>query len=125
MPLRGVVIESVADLFSRPDLTADLVTQAILGSGLDIKASQGSWYYVELPDRYEGWIEARNVRVYAGGQEAYASAGLVAQVTSLSAFLYHQQAVSLRPPALRATLGCRLEADKPPSAPIPLGRPTP
>ena len=102
MPLTGVVIESVAHLFSRPSLTADLVTQAVLGSGLAIKQSQGSWYYVEMPDQYKGWIEARNVRLYAGDQKAYASSGQIAQVTSLIAFLYHQPAVSLRLPALQA-----------------------
>ena len=109
MPLTGVVLDSVANLFSRPSLTADLVTQAVLGSGLTIKESRVSWYYVELLDRYHGWIEARNVRVYAEGQAAYASSGRIAQVTSLIAFLYHQPAVSLRLPALQATLGCRLE----------------
>jgi cell wall-associated NlpC family hydrolase len=109
MPSTGVVLDSVANLFSQPSLTADLVTQAVLGSGLTIKESKAGWYDVELPDRYQGWIEARNVRVYAEGQAAYASSGQVAQVTSLIAFLYHQPAVSLRLPALQATLGCRLE----------------
>ncbi len=109
MPSQGVVLDSIANLFSRPDLTADLVTQAVLGSGLTIKESRGSWYYVKLPDQYKGWIEARNVRVYAEGQTPYASTGQVAQVTSLIAFLYHEPAVSKRLPALQATLGCRLE----------------
>lgn len=109
MPSQGVVLDSIANLFSRPSLTADLVTQAVLGSGLTIKETQGGWYYVELPDRYEGWIEARNVRVYAGDQVPYAPPGQVTQVTSLIAFLYHQPSVSARPPALRVTIGCRLE----------------
>jgi len=109
MPAQGVILDSVANLFSRPDLTADLVTQAVLGSGLTIKVSRGGWYYVELPDRYEGWIEAGHVRICADDQAPYASSGQVAQVTSLISFLYHEPSVSKRLPALQATIGCRLE----------------
>lgn len=109
MPPRGVVLNSIANLFGRPDLTADLVTQAVLGSGLTIQESRGGWYYVKLPDQYEGWIEAGNVRVYGDGQVAYASSDQVAEVTSLIAFLYYERSVSKRLPALQATLGCQLE----------------
>ena len=109
MPSQGVLLDSIANLFSRPDLTADLVTQAVLGSGVTIKESQGSWHYVQLPDQYEGWIPARNVRIYVEDQVPYASSGQVGQVTSLIAFLYHEPTVSKRLPALQATIGCRLE----------------
>jgi cell wall-associated NlpC family hydrolase len=109
MPTSGVVLEPVVNLYRRPSLSADVVTQAILGTTLAVLDSQEGWHHVGLPDQYQGWIEATPVRLYAGGETAYASAGRVAQVDSLFAFLYHEPSVTAHAPKLRATLGARLE----------------
>jgi hypothetical protein len=109
MQSQGVVIESVANLYSKPDLNSELVTQAVLGTNLDIESSRNNWTRVRMPDQYRGWIEARHLRVLAEGQAAYASADPIVEVSSLVAFLYHGPAVSARAPAMRATIGCRLE----------------
>jgi cell wall-associated NlpC family hydrolase len=108
MQNQGVVIDSVANLYSQPSMDVDLVTQATVGTSLSILDSQDGWYDVRLPDQYQGWIEARHVRVYAEDEAPYASAGQVAQVDNLFAFLYRTPEVTSHVPTRRVTLGTRL-----------------
>jgi cell wall-associated NlpC family hydrolase len=109
MESTGVVTDSVANLYSKPDTRVDLVTQAIVGTGLSILESQDGWQYVQMPDQYQAWIEAQRVRLYAPDETAYASTGRVVEISSLLAYLYHVQAVSARAPARQVPLGARLE----------------
>ena len=105
----GVVIDTVANLHSKPSRAADVVTQAMLGTTLVVLETQAGWYCVRMPDQYKGWIEAGGVRLYADGEAPYASAGRVAQVANLYALIYHERSVTSRAPAQRATIGARLE----------------
>jgi cell wall-associated NlpC family hydrolase len=106
---KSVVLHSVVNLYSSPSQEAEVVTQAMLGTNLSIVESQDGWHYVRLPDQYHGWIEARHVSVYAGDQALYASAGQVAEIQHLLAFLYQDPDGTRRAPALQVTLGARLE----------------
>jgi cell wall-associated NlpC family hydrolase len=99
----------VVNLYGSPSQEAEVVTQAILGTNLSIVESQDGWHYVRLPDQYHGWIEAHHVRVYAGDQPLYASAGQVAEIQHLLAFLYRDPDGTRCAPALQVTLGARLE----------------
>jgi len=107
----GVVIDGVANLYSEPSKSVDLVTQAILGTEVAIWETREGWYYVRLPDLYQGWIEASQVRLYGLGETPYASKGQVAEVESLLAFVYLQPRASTHPPVLTAPLGTRLEIE--------------
>ncbi len=109
MHIDGVVIDTVANLYRQPDLGVDVVTQAMLGTTLTGLGDQAGWYYVRMPDQYQGWIEAGRVRLYAEGEVPYAAAGRVAQAVNLFAFVYHDRSVTSRAPVQRATLGARLE----------------
>lgn len=53
----GVVNVSVANLRSNPKHSAELATQALLGTGLRVYKQQADWYLVQTPDRYLGWLE--------------------------------------------------------------------
>ncbi|MBC7264121.1 MAG: C40 family peptidase [Chloroflexi bacterium] len=106
---KGVVVGSVVNLYSQPSKAVDVVTQATLGTELSIWESRDGWYYVRMPDQYQGWIEASQVRVYAEGERSYASAGQVAEVRNLLAFLYHEPDVTAHAPALQVTIGTRME----------------
>jgi len=107
----AVVIDGVANLYSEPSTAVDLVTQAILGTEVAIRETRDGWYYVRLPDLYQGWIESSDVRLYDAGEASYASEGQVAEVESLLAFVYVQARVSTHPPALTAPIGARLEIE--------------
>jgi cell wall-associated NlpC family hydrolase len=52
----GVVNMSVANLRAKPAETAELMSQAILGTPLTVLKKEHGWYYVESPDEYAGWI---------------------------------------------------------------------
>jgi len=109
MQARGVVIHSVVNLFSNPSQGADVVTQAILGTDLVLQEGRGKWYHVRMPDEYQGWIEGVHVRPYAEGEPSYATAGRVAEVRNLLAFVYRETSVTTHAPALQATISTRLE----------------
>lgn len=53
----GVVKISVANLRDEPKHSAQLVTQATLGMPLKVYKKQGSWYYIQTPDGYLGWVD--------------------------------------------------------------------
>lgn len=108
MEAQGFVSESVVNLYSEPRCDVDMVTQAIVGTSAAIVDRRPGWYRVRLPDQYEGWMEADGLQVYGPGQPAYASAGLVARIESLIAFLYHGPSVTSRTPARQVTIGARL-----------------
>jgi cell wall-associated NlpC family hydrolase len=109
MQAKGVIIDSVANLYSEPSKGVDVVTQAILGTELAIWEDRGDWYYVRMPDQYQGWIEASRVRTYAQGEAAYPSTAQFAEVKNLFAFIYREPDVTDHEPAVRATIGTRLE----------------
>lgn len=47
----------VANLRSTPDNSAELVSQAILGTPVKLLQKTGGWYRVQTPDRYISWID--------------------------------------------------------------------
>ncbi len=109
MQTKGVMIDSVANLYSEPSKAKDVVTQAILGTELSIIGSRDGWFYVQMPDQYKGWIETSHVKVYAQDEPLYPATPQVAEVKNLFAFIYHEPSVTTHEPALQATIGARLE----------------
>jgi cell wall-associated NlpC family hydrolase len=59
----GVINVSVANLRTEPDHTAEMASQAILGTPLKILKKKGGWYLVQTPDEYLGWTDDRLVRM--------------------------------------------------------------
>lgn len=109
MQTRGVVTDSVANLYSEPSRAVDVVSQAILGTELAIWESREGWYYVRMPDQYQGWIEAARVRPQAQDEPGYPASAQVAEVQSLFAFVYREPDVTAHEPAMQITIGARLE----------------
>ena len=108
----GVVVNNVVNLFGEPDTGGELVTQAIVGTGLVIEKSTDGWRHVRLPDQYHAWIEAEHLREYAQGEPAYASEGQIAEIQELLAFLHNQPDDTSRAPVMQVTIGARLEVAK-------------
>lgn len=109
MESQGTIVVSVADLFREPRRGVELVSQAVLGTLVSILEERDGWYRVQTPDTYLGWTESTSVRVLAQGEAGYATAGEIAEVCSLLAFLYAEPSVSARAPTLQVTIGTRLE----------------
>ena len=53
----GLVTISVANLRSNPKHSAELATQALLGTPVIILKKKGSWSLVQTPDQYVSWVD--------------------------------------------------------------------
>ena len=54
----AVVTVSVANLRTQPEHKAELATQAILGTPLQVWKKLRGWYLVQTPDKYLAWVDA-------------------------------------------------------------------
>lgn len=53
----GVVTISVANMRTKTEHSAEMATQAILGTPLKVYKESGEWYLVQTPDNYLGWMD--------------------------------------------------------------------
>src|SRR5579884_3202601 len=83
----AVIVEPVANMYSRPTRDADVVSQAIYATNVEILEDQKNWLRVRTPDAYTGWMAQTDVVRRA----SYGAAGRVAEVASLFASLYHEK----------------------------------
>ncbi len=53
---------SVSNLHAKPDHTSELVSQALMGTPMKVLDSSGTWYRVQTPDYYIGWIDSGGIK---------------------------------------------------------------
>jgi len=53
----GIVNISVANIRTKPEHSAEMATQALLGTPLKIYKKKGGWFMVQTPDDYIGWLD--------------------------------------------------------------------
>lgn len=53
----GLVTLSTANLRARPAYSAELVSQALMGTPVKFLKEKGGWVYIQTPDRYLAWCE--------------------------------------------------------------------
>ena len=112
----AVVLKPVANMYSKPDALAGVVSQAIYGTPVRILEEKPGWAKVETPDEYTGWMLAPSLREFRDGEPGYAAAGRVAQVESLFANLYREPDATLHEPVLTVPFETRLEVTAEPQA---------
>lgn len=80
----GLVTLSVINMRKYPDDSAEMVSQAILGTPVRILKSKDSWYLIQTPDNYLGWTESYSVEplTSAGMAEWKNAEKVIAQVNS-------------------------------------------
>ena len=54
---RGLVTLSVANLRSQPKHSAELATQATMGTPIRILKREGTWSLIQTPDKYLSWVD--------------------------------------------------------------------
>jgi len=101
----AVVLQPVANLYSKPSEDADVVSQAIYGANVSLLEQQEGWAHIRMADDYTGWTPLAALR--AG--PAYAAKGRVAEVRSLFAHLYREANVTRHAPLLTVPFETRLE----------------
>ncbi len=52
---------SVCNIRSKPEHSAELSTQSTMGTPLKVLKKQGSWYLVQTPDEYLGWVDSEGI----------------------------------------------------------------
>ena len=53
----GIIDVSVANIRSKPKHSAELATQALLGTVVNVLKKKNGWYLVQTPDEYIAWID--------------------------------------------------------------------
>lgn len=59
---QAVIRVSVANLRSQPKHSAELATQATLGTPVKVYKKEGSWYLIQTPDHYLSWVDAMGIQ---------------------------------------------------------------
>src|ERR1022692_5118221 len=90
----AVVLQPVANMYSRPSTDADVVSQAIYGANVAVLEQKEGWAHIRTFDDYTGWTPLSALRT---GQP-YAAHGRVAEVQSLFAHIYREANVTKHAP---------------------------
>jgi len=54
----GLINNSVSNLRSNPKHSAELATQATLGTPVKIYKKEGDWFLIQTPDKYLSWVDS-------------------------------------------------------------------
>jgi SH3-like domain-containing protein len=101
----AVVIKPVVNMYSRPTLDADVVSQAIYGANVGILEQKDGWARIRTADDYTGWASLSELRP---GQP-YATKGRVAEVQSLFAHVYREASVTKHAPVVTVPFESKFE----------------
>lgn len=64
---QAVIRVSVANLRSQPKHSAELSTQATLGTPVKVFKKEGSWYLIQTPDQYLSWVDSGGIQLMDTG----------------------------------------------------------
>lgn len=101
----AAVLQPVVNMYSKPTLDADVVSQAIYGVSVGILEQKEGWAHIRTPDDYTGWAPLSALRTGT----VYAAEGRVAQVTSMFAHIYREPDVTRHAPVITVPFESRLE----------------
>ncbi|MFB3779511.1 MAG: C40 family peptidase [Bryobacteraceae bacterium] len=104
MALLAVVSRPVVNMHSSPSEKADVVSQAILGSRVEVLERRAGWMKIRTQDEYTGWVASTHLATGSG-----APRGRIAIVDSLFANLYPEADVTRRAPLMTVPFEARLE----------------
>lgn len=60
---QAVINISVANLRSQPKHSAELATQATLGTPVKVYKKEGDWFLIQTPDQYLSWVDAGGIQL--------------------------------------------------------------
>lgn len=103
-----VVVVPVANMYSAPSDSSDVVSQAIYASNVTLLVARGEWCRIQTSDHYKGWTPSRYLRLIQIGS-GYATSGPTVQVESLFANLYREPDTARHKPVLTIPFESRLE----------------
>lgn len=66
--IMAVVCISVANHRTEPKHSAEMATQALMGTVVKVWKKKGEWYLVQTPDEYLGWVDDDGIQLMTKGQ---------------------------------------------------------
>ena len=57
----GLVTLSVIPMRKNPKYSAEMVSQAIMGTPIKVLDKKGGWYLIQTPDKYLGWVSGSGI----------------------------------------------------------------
>jgi gamma-D-glutamyl-L-lysine dipeptidyl-peptidase len=93
----GVVTISVANIRSQPDHSAELATQATLGTPVKVLNQQSNWYQVQTPDEYISWVDAGGIQLMTEEQFGRWQQSTKLIYTTPFGFSYSEPAAGVQP----------------------------
>lgn len=108
-PVKAVVIVPVAEMYSSASGDADVVSQAIVGTTVEVLEQKSEWEQIRTGDQYTGWSRASDLKPIGEGESDYGTSGRMVQVGSLSANLYRETNVTTHQPVMTVPFETRLE----------------
>jgi uncharacterized protein YgiM (DUF1202 family) len=59
----GIINLSVANIRSKPSHPAELATQSLLGTCVNVLKKENGWYLIQTPDKYISWVDADGIHL--------------------------------------------------------------
>lgn len=100
----AVVSRPVVNMYSGATEDTDVVSQAILGTRVEVMEGNSVWSEVRTPDGYSGWVK-REALV----EGRYGEDGRVAHVSGLFANVYREPSVTKYAPVMTLPFEARIE----------------
>jgi gamma-D-glutamyl-L-lysine dipeptidyl-peptidase len=101
----AVVVQPVANMYSKPTADCDVVSQSIYGTNVDVLEQNDGWARIRTADSYTGWTPLSAIRT----DRTYATRGRVAEVRSMFAHLYRETDVTKHAPLVTVPFETKLE----------------
>jgi cell wall-associated NlpC family hydrolase len=108
----AVVLEPVANMYSKPSRDADVVSQAIYGANVALMEEKDGWAHIRTADEYTGWTPLPSLLK----GKPYAASGKAAEVQSLFAHIYRDASVTRHAPLITVPFESKLEVAAQPEA---------
>ena len=109
----AVVVQPVANMYSRATTDADVVSQALYGVNVHVLESAGTWMRIQTPDHYQGWMQASAALKRAPyAQDAKATV----QAANLFASVYRETNITKHQPIVTVPFETLLETTGTPAA---------
>ncbi len=93
--IRALVTISVANIRSQPKHSAELATQALLGTPLRVLKKDDSWYLVQTPDGYLSWVDQAGIQLMTEDELANWFIQSKVVFTPLSGHIWQDQSQSM------------------------------
>ncbi|MCF8325028.1 MAG: C40 family peptidase [Leadbetterella sp.] len=93
----GIVHVSVANLRTKPEESAELASQILMGMPLRILEKNRGWYRVQCPDDYIGWIDGSTMTQFSENEYAIYQSAQKAIFTKPFGFALNDTSSLIRP----------------------------